>query len=498
MSLNMREVEADIDAYVSSAEHDFELADVCRAVSGTDAMSEEQQARLEKTVMNILIDSPEILFNPESRKYIPREMFFKGGKFLIIPAQMEIEQGILVPGHRFAPFCSSDIFPSEVKLTDGGGQVLSTRKVVLPIDEAAVFHALLGAGQMFEFFVADNQENAKVLSGGMNVPGKKLTLSVFDMGEFYRDHKFKHGDVLSVTVRDWTLGDFELTYVPAAARNHDGGMKWIEKLGDAMEEVIEEYSDYIEIPEQFARAFNIAGRDMLIDPQAGITEFYMRSRRIQIALVGGETVLTLVNDDQSEDADDDLYDEDIPGGVCISQGETGSFDKLLKDTGSVLQESEVMSFILDQFYQEDPTFEVFFQRAFGGQKLTFADEAQEVIFLNYLEDMWESLYSNYNRFVDENKGPVRSRLVEIIEERMNWLRYLGDLEVDMEKIAANEAFSNLVSASVHFTSLCQLLSSEEHFVSGSEVENMLETLDNMAELQKSYIDELNLVIAAMQ
>ena len=274
MSLNMREVEADIDAYVSSAEHDFELADVCRAVSGTDGMSEEQQARLEKTVMNILVDSPEILFNPENRRYTPREVFFNGGKFLIIPAKMEIEQGILVPGHRFAPFCSNDIFPSEVRLTDGGGQVLSTRKVVLPVDEAAVFHALLGAGQMFEFFVADNQENAKVLSGGMNVPGKKLTLSVFDMGRFYREHKFKHGDVLSVTVRDWTLGDFELAYIPASARSHDGGMKWIEKLGDAMEEVIEEYCDYIEIPEQFARAFNIAGRDMLIDPQAGITEFY--------------------------------------------------------------------------------------------------------------------------------------------------------------------------------------------------------------------------------
>ncbi len=500
MTFNLRDIESGIDDFICNSEHEFKLADICRVLAGENKLNEDQEKQLENAVANILIDDPQVLYNHENKQYISRDTFFNGGSFLIVPTELEIEQGILVPGHRFGPFCCTDIFPSEVRMRDDVGKLAEFKNIPMPVENASVFHVLLGAEQMFEFFVADNPENADILGGGGNAAGKNVILSVMAFEAFYKKYDFKHGDMIVVTIDDWTLGDFSYKYVSGEERDADATAKWIDKLGEAAEEVIEEYSNYLEIPEQLARAFYIGGRALIDEPAATLNEFYLRSERIRVGYVSGMTVLTIARDDEEDEENEgNMYRSgNVPGDVMISKGETSDFESMLKEIGSVLRPAEVEGFMLDQLYRDEPVFDVFFQRCFGGQKLNFADEAQEAVFLNSLEDIWEGRFAGYNKLVDENKGPVRSRLLEIVEERMDWLHYLNDLDVDPGKLEDHDAFTNLVSASIHFTSLCQLLNSEEHFVSGSEVESILESIEDMAELQKSYIEELNSIIARMQ
>ncbi len=163
MTFNLRDIEAGIDDFICASEQEFNLADICCILAGDQELNEDQQIQLDNAVANILIDDPQVLYNPENKLYVSRDVFFNGGAFQIIPTELEIEQGILVPGHRFGPFCCTDIFPSEVRMKGENGKLAAFKNISMPVENASVFHVLLGAEQMFEFFVADNPENAKVL-----------------------------------------------------------------------------------------------------------------------------------------------------------------------------------------------------------------------------------------------------------------------------------------------------------------------------------------------
>ena len=74
-------------------------------------------------------------------------------------------------------------------------------------------------------------------------------------------------------------------------------------------------------------------------------------------------------------------------------------------------------------------FDRFFARAFPHVQLKYADEAQEAIFLNILEERFEDMTEHYNRAGDENKAPLRSTIMELVEDR---LEYYADEDHDHE------------------------------------------------------------------
>ena len=94
---------------------------------------------------------------------------------------------------------------------------------------------------------------------------------------------------------------------------------------------------------------------------------------------------------------------------------------MLKEVGSPLTPDEIDGFILDNCAARDLTFDRFFARAFPHGELDYADEAQEAVFLNVLEERFEELTENYNRLMDESKAPLRSTIMELVEERLDYL-----------------------------------------------------------------------------
>jgi hypothetical protein len=94
---------------------------------------------------------------------------------------------------------------------------------------------------------------------------------------------------------------------------------------------------------------------------------------------------------------------------------------MLKELGSSLTPEEIDGFILDNCAARDMNFDRFFSRAFPHGELNYADEAQEAIFLNFLEERFEDLSGNYNRLMDESKAPLRSTIMELVEDRLEHL-----------------------------------------------------------------------------
>ena len=108
---------------------------------------------------------------------------------------------------------------------------------------------------------------------------------------------------------------------------------------------------------------------------------------------------------------------------------------MLREVGSGLTPEEVDGFILDNCAARDMTFDRFFARAFPHGPLEYADEAQEAVFLNFLEERFEELSEHYDRVGDEKKAPVRSTVMELVEDKQQ-APILEASELELQTVVA--------------------------------------------------------------
>lgn len=78
------------------------------------------------------------------------------------PDSWEIANGLLMPGHRFAPFVSPEIFPSEVLLVpdDGEDAAVELREITAPLSQMFHYALLLGSEQVFDFLWRNRRRTA--------------------------------------------------------------------------------------------------------------------------------------------------------------------------------------------------------------------------------------------------------------------------------------------------------------------------------------------------
>ena len=179
----------------------------------------------------------------------------------------------------------------------------------------------------------------------------------------------------------------------------------------------------------------------------------------------------------------------LPEGFSISKGETGNIKAMLAEVGSPLTPVEVDSFILDNCYARELEFEDFFARAFGREKLEFADEAQQVVFYNYVEERFEELSGNYNRYDDEPKAPVRANIMELVEERMEFLDYLNTMDSKLDKLP-NEKVQELAAVAGQLNEILRLLNNPGYTPEQLELEQLADTVEARSVDQDKLIAEL--------
>ena len=312
-------------------------------------------------------------FDDGKGSFTPRAAFFRNYEFIITPDEWEIQQGILFPGHRFAACVNPEIFPSEVSLVPPGGAEIAKTTINAPVSQVFHYHLLLGSEQLFDFFIAESQANAKLSRRPQ--PTDLVTLNVFDLSEFFAKNKFRIGDALRCRVLDWENGKIEFAFLSGEERRDAAVKAWIAAYETALETVFDRFESYPEIPEQLAYAcFFGAGTLPEAKNSASLDEFVRYTTRIEINFDADHTVLARQHNEEDGEV------AALPEGFRVSRGETGEIDTLLREVGSPLTPIEGDSYILDCCYARELDFEEFFARAFGREKLKFTDEGQRRCF----------------------------------------------------------------------------------------------------------------------
>lgn len=393
-----------IEDVIANAPGIFYLNDIAAKLNGAD--DSELLNRLEK-----LIDGDDNYFHTPDWECELKMHFFCRTPFAVTPDKWEINEGVLFPANRLTPFLSEDVFPSDAELIFDGEE-LPKREITMPFGEALHYLTLIGHEQVVDYLEADSDANWGISSHLS--PTTLVTMTVFDCSELFEELSFKEGDSFILQLTDPDTGEFEINYRPAEERSEEARDKWIADYEKAMTRVIEQFRDYLEISQQIHWAFYYGGEE-LASTAASVEEFVADCDSIEMHTRGDHTVFALAGSGDGYVAEEK---ESLPDGFGISAGETDDFGLMLKEVDSPLTPEEIDGFILDNCAARDLNFDHFFARAFPHGQLSYADEAQEAIFLNFLEERFEDLTGNYNRLLDEAKAPLRTTLMELVEEKL--------------------------------------------------------------------------------
>jgi hypothetical protein len=479
MKIDSKEIDAAVDAVIAAAENGtFSIVDILRRLDVTPENLEAEELRLERE-----LDADDNLFKDTDKNiYVMRSKFFNGRQFVITPSEIEIEHDILFPGHRFCVFCNEDVFPSEITLLDKNDNQVKVREFSHEVTALMPCHIFMGSEQIFDYFIADNPKNKALMEP--KTSQRNVILNVFDLKDFFKKNNFTSGDALLVTVRDWAKGVFSFTYLSGMERRNAKVREWVDELGAAVEIIIDRFESYLEIPDQLRWAFFVSN-DLLWGKEAGsLDEFYIHSDRIEINFSNASHAILARKLAPKGD------DIEIPDNVGISSGKISSLGELLEDVGSPLEAVEIDGYIMSQFYNGAPDFDSFFRRSFGLKKLSFADDAQEVIFMNYLEDRWETISSQYNLHEDRPKAQLREQILEFIDERLELLENLSSMNIDPKQLPKKE-MEKIAEVSIYFTELLEVLNSETHTLKEEEGEEFAEAIGRMGEIQSGQIEKIN-------
>ena len=340
---------------------------------------------------------------------------------------------------------------------------------------------MLGTEQMLDVLAAESPANGFLRSG---IQGDtEIELTVFDLAEFYRENAFEAGDAIRCEVVDYSAGVVKYAYLSGAKRSAAKKKAFITALEDACAAALRR-SDELPVPDVLAWSFFLGG-EALAHPEASLDEFVVEALRIVLAPGAGEgKELRIAADDG-----DDAPAPEVPEGFGISAGETGAFPTMLKSVGSSLTPDEIDGFILDCCATRELDFSHFYSRAFGHAAPVFADEAQEAIFMNAIEERFEELTTHYDRVDDEIKAPLRSSLMEMVEDRLEFLSELAARDDDSSAPDAAK-LRRLALVSGKANELIKLLNREEFMPDTAEAERLEAQVENLLDEQDAAFAEL--------
>ncbi|MBQ9338420.1 MAG: hypothetical protein IJS14_14110 [Lentisphaeria bacterium] len=413
---------------------------------------ESGHRRLERKIDILLEDHPGLFYRPGDELCFNRGAFFKGAKFKILPSALEIREGLLFYGARFAPFCSEDIFADEYEIVSADPKLKFTPKPCpVQFGQVAKLFQMLGRSIMIDCIVADDDGNYDILENSPSAEKALVKLTAFDFGAFYKKHHFSEGDAIIVTVRNWASGSFSVEYAALDTLPPQEELSaWLSDFEEGLIQVYEEYGEYPEIPDQISRAYLNAfrqGHDLRQRPAISLEEYPALMRDITIRRDGPEWSLVPVDEPAVSGGYDDYLPDDEPEhghdhecscghdhehkgdplqaeDFSASSARTDTLEHMLEDLSAPLDYTEIYAMIQDDLANGQESAEEFVRKLVDFMGVQFADDGQEAAFYNFIEECWEDASEHFDPVIEQTKTPLRTRLLELNSRRLELARTL--------------------------------------------------------------------------
>jgi hypothetical protein len=399
-----------INTFIEHIHKEFSLKEIFVTIKSTLA---EDIPDLEKRILNIIKNHEFLFCNDDPLLFIPRSLYFYKARFLIVPTKEEIQAGILVPGHRFIPFCNPNIFPAECILHTEEGIAVEKTKVQMVLNDLSIYMTLLGNDVLPDYLICDDELNTEIFL--KDEPEKKeIILTVFDMKKLYNTHHMTCGDAFVITVENWTTGNYNLSYISKEERGGNNSVlnRWIADLESGFKLAFNKLGIPSLMSEQLAHAFYYGGDNLIRNPSINIGAFLTMSNSIEIKEVGSKSFLWF--------KDEDIRTVDIIK-QHIMKGDFDSLDDILIDINAPISSGEIEAYMRNELFHRGNSCSHAMEECFAYYDFTFYDKFQHKIFHLFINELWEKVSQEYNYFKDQVAGRLREKALELHKTYMEWL-----------------------------------------------------------------------------
>lgn len=192
--------------FLENMEKPFTLADCLKE------LDIRKTGKNEKEIFELIASSGEVVVDKDL--FYPRVSFLPDFAIRVTPTEFEVENELLIPGHRLIPFLPYDILSDEAEFVYDHSP-LDQKDIHLTVEELGQYFGLL------------DMEEIPVIDAGFQLDGShRVSLLAFDMEHFYKKHHFEPGDSIILEVEDFSRGVFSIHYDPISGiKEHEEQIK---------------------------------------------------------------------------------------------------------------------------------------------------------------------------------------------------------------------------------------------------------------------------------
>ncbi|MCF8721869.1 hypothetical protein [Nitrospina gracilis] len=340
---------------------------------------------------------------------------------ILYPGKVEQEEGLLVPGHRLAPFVSCELEEGDLAFVDADGRAIPKQRKTFFIEDVIPY-----------FQYCDERHFPDQIKVNQFVPGKSmLTVTAWDVRALHREHGMKPGDALQARLEDYRGGTFSLHPYPADRER--GDRIRLRSLYIALERVLSDL---------FTRKRK--GPDRL-DKQLLYALFTLVERRVEIPAFSLPEMVESLN--RMRVVRDELRGihlaPDNPSGPepyvweVVEQtptGRTGSLSEIFEDMGLAFNDLEFKAILVSVMATDDFDIEAVFDLLFGAKRDRFYDDRQHKAFYRYLRKMLQGICEELQCPEPKPVSDIRNQTVGVKLRLIQVLRYLESQQVSLEDL----------------------------------------------------------------
>ncbi len=231
-----------VSDYLDTVDEPFRLCDCL------EELKLEKTKENEETVQELLVLSGEVV--QEKNIFYPKASLLKDFAIRIQPTDFEIQNGVLIPGHRLLPFLPEGVLSDEVDLLHNNE----------PLEDIDIF---LSEAELDTYFGLLDVDDIPILGGGPDAGGeKKFVLLVFDLASFYKENRFVVGDSIILNVEDFSEHIFSIRCEPIAGmKTHAREIKaWDDLFMNSLKNVLRNHTEADYLYKQLLYTYFYMGR----------------------------------------------------------------------------------------------------------------------------------------------------------------------------------------------------------------------------------------------
>lgn len=418
------------------------------------------------------LDTHPGVFSLSNGMYITRAGVFTDKFFSIKPCKKELENQVLVAGHRCMPFVDPDELPQMLHFFYRGKE-LPQKIVEFDGRMAESFFFLAGEEFSPQFIVSDPANEGLSLLDGEDVLPPLVNLTCVDISRILADESFKFGDRFLCSVRNWDANEIEI--VPRVRKGESGNFQmraedlerqnWYEDLERALLNCFERVGPCGSIEEQLALSFLENMAELAVENCGSVEEYVLQAEKIALEQYGIETRLWRKGESVPAIGAWNSFGEDQPdAGVSLDYRPEIFLSDFLID-----------SYIKNEFAKKRYDVEAVFRKLVHEEGFFQKDDLKAI--KARLALRFGMMEKSYNEFADFSLVEVRSLALELYERVSGLIFKIDCANAELEEYPQQE----LVTVSQIYSHVLHIIEHVELFSDGAldERDELLMSLEGM-------------------